>query len=404
MGIKSKGIMLVLLCAILLSGCGSSGGGYATSTMSNMKAESAVAGGSGFYNGVDSYAEVEYEVDDSFGGYDYDNDYTYDESYEQPAVEEPELAEQEQDVISKDMLIYRGNISITTKDFDADLKLLKSTLNAFDCFFEDERMWSNQGYDDRNMHNYTATIRVKSNQYESLINGLNDIGTVTNLSSSCENVSSEYTDTIVAIDIYEAERERYVNMLKTIMDDQYAIQVQRELTDIELKLAQFRARKKNIETDVAYSYVTVDLTEVREYVQQVEHNDSFLTRLWREVVNTVLSVLNFFEYLLFTAIRIAPYILLLWIVFNLSRRSKLARYVGRFKVIQFIRGTVADIVEGMEEDKERRKATRKWVDEMNNTIHSASTEGEENVDASEMAGEYMKEHDSKSDDVKEEDK
>lgn len=304
---------IVTLCILHLVGCGDSKTeSFTASTVNSIKTMDE-SYNSGFYVGDSYTGDYDYVESISEDMYDSDGVHQYNDS-------EFEQMEREYSTVSQDMLVYHGNISITTKDFSKDLKYLKSILSSYDCFFENESKWTEKSYDDRNMNYYSAIVRVASSDYNSLLDGINEIGTVTNLSSSCENVSAEYTDTIVAIDIYEAERDRYVNMLRTITDDQYALEVQRELTDIELKLAQYRARKQNIETDVSYSYVTITLSEIREYVQQTEYNDNFFKRLWDTVVNTLFDFLNSLEEFLFFIIRILPNVILLWIVYVLLKK------------------------------------------------------------------------------------
>ncbi|MCM1440428.1 MAG: DUF4349 domain-containing protein [Roseburia sp.] len=349
---------ITLVCAVALTGCSGGGGSY--SSVDTVAATADYDSGSGFYNGVESYSMKSY--DDSFGGYAEDAEYSYDESDYESGYEIEEPTAEEQNAINKDMLIYRGDVEISTKSFDDDLKAVKEALDSFDTFFEYENLWTDYSYysdDDRNLYHWDATVRVDSSQYEQLLNGLNEIGTVTRLSSSCENVSAEYTDTIVAIDIYEAERERYVNMLSTIMDDQYALEVQRELTDIELKLAQFRARKQNIETDVSYSYVDISLTEVRQYEQQSEYNDNFFTRLWNTIANTFFGFCSFLEWVLFALIRLTPFVLFFILVYVILKKIGLWQKVKSLRLIKSWR-------EQRKEKAAKKRERRELVRSLNN--------------------------------------
>ncbi len=375
---KSKVTILATVCVLVLTGCSGGGGSAAEPTMvSESKSDYDMSLDSGLYSGVNSYSASEsydtYAEGEEYVSYE-EPVYTEEVGVEEPIEPEPEI---DSGTTIKDMLIYRGNVTISTKEFDKDLEKLKNMLESFDCFFEDERMWTDYSYDDRNLYNYSATIRVASKQYNKLLEGLNEIGTVTNLGSSCENVSAEYTDTVVAIDIYEAERDRYVNLLRTITDDQYAIEVQRELTDIELKLAQYRARKQNIETDVSYSYVTIDLSEVREYEQQTEYNDSFFKRLWNTIANTFFGFCTFLEGLLFFLIRISPYILLIFILYKIG----LFKVIGKTKPIERLKYKYK--LRKEKRDKEHKEMMARWhyVEDINQrNKNQNSSEGVPNLD------------------------
>lgn len=326
MGIKSKCLVTALVVSVSLTGCGGSQSGSSYTAYSDNYAVGAVAADSIGFNGMYDveYAES-YSEDKSFGGYNEDAGFTYEETVTESTTQSA--------AVNRDMLIYCGNVSLTTKNFSNDLKQLKSMLSDYDCFFENESTWTEYSYDDRDLYHYSATIRVASGDYEKLLDGLNSIGTMKSLSSSCENVSAEYTDTIVAIDIYEAERDRYVKLLSTITDDQYAIEVQRELTDIELKLAQYRARKQNIETDVTYSYITIDLREVREYVQQTEYSANFFERLWNTVVNTFYGFTNFLENVLFFVIEKLPYLVFWYLIYLLLKKIGIIASIRNLSVV-----------------------------------------------------------------------
>ena len=342
MEVKSKSIVIMLLVSLFATGCGSSGGAsvssltYDTNGMYMSTSESMSDGIVGdFYE-----SSVE-----SFDVYDVDSDYDYDKGMEVEIQQSP--------TVNRDMLIYRGNVSLTTKNFDEDLRSLKSMLDKYDSFFENENIWTEYTYDERDLYHYSATVRVSSTEYEGLLNALNGIGTMTSLSSSCENASAEYSDTIVAIDIYEAERDRYINLLSTITDDYYAIEVQRELTDIELKLAQYRARKQNIEMDVSYSYVTVDLREVREYEQQTYYKASFLERLRDTVVNTFYGFTEFLENVLFWLIETLPYIIFWSIVYLICKKIGVFVFLGK---IPFVRNILDRRAEHKEEKRRCKEA------------------------------------------------
>lgn len=371
MRMRSKYFIIAVACSAVLTGCnGSYGSSYNNDTVA-MQSTMGVETEDGFYSGMSTYdsydmAEEEYVADDSFGGYDDDSSFTYSGDEEIVEPEEPSTK------VNKDMLIYRGSVSLTTKEFSKDLQYLKSLLTSYDCFFENESKWTEKSYDDRTISHYDATVRVASSQYNALLDGMNEICTVENLTSSCENVSAEYTDTVVAIDIYEAERDRYINMLSTIMDDQYALEVQRELTDIELKLAQYRARKQNIETDVSYSYVSISLSEVREYEQQTEYNDSFVKRLWDTVVNTFFGFLHVLESLLFFCIRISPYAILIFILSKILKKTGLGSKVDNISIVKRIKDKYSTFRENSRKDKERKIERRKAIQEMNEFYKDAT--------------------------------
>lgn len=73
-----------------------------------------------------------------------------------------------------------------------------------------------------------------------------------------------------------------------------------------------------MDTDVAYSYVNINLTEVMEYRQDDSTmKNTFLTRLKKTFVSTWTGFLKFLEVALFMVIHLIPYAILAALVYLL---------------------------------------------------------------------------------------
>ena len=101
--------------------------------------------------------------------------------------------------------------------------------------------------------------------------------------------------------------------------------IERELTDIQIKIAQIKTGMNRIETDVAYSYVNISINEVKQYREEPVKNDTFIQRLGNTVSDTVSDFLDFLEELLFVIIHLLPYLILIGIivVIVLAARKKI---------------------------------------------------------------------------------
>lgn len=226
--------------------------------------------------------------------------------------------------INTDMLVYRGQMTLSTKDFDGTMSQLDSKIEEYQGFIEnsDFHTSSSRYYDDdTTLRHYSATVRVPSGKYDDFTTGVSGIAKVTSRNSNVENLNTEYSDIVTAIDIYKAKEQRYINLLQTVTDDKYALQIENTLTDITVKIAQYESRKKLIETDVAYSYVDITVDEVKEYERQTSYDDTFLVRLKNTIVNTWYDFMAFLEWLLFLIIRISPYALIVLIVYVVLRAT-----------------------------------------------------------------------------------
>lgn len=295
--IRNIAIISALVMSVL-TGCGSSSNKSSTRNdykngltyEQKMNADMAA----GYYDGYgESYAtEADYD----------DVDY-YDEAYE-----ESEYAAMTDDVstdvngggnagtekkqtdnkLNLDKLIYRCNISVQTLAFESDVAEFKAAIKEYGAFIENENTYMSGGdyYYDRNtkLRTYTATIRVPSDKYEDFINKSGGIGELVNMSQNVENLSQEYSDLSVQLEVLAAERSSYVEMLKeakSLSDMDNIILITDKITSIDIQVNQIKTRLNNIDNDVAYSYVDMSIREVKEY--EKEPDESFGSRFVREV-------------------------------------------------------------------------------------------------------------------------
>ncbi len=122
-----------------------------------------------------------------------------------------------------------------------------------------------------------------------------------------------------------------MELLSTIKDEQYAITVEEELTDIQIEISKIKTHMNDIQTDVAYSYVYVTMNEVREYTAEPEKTDTFFQRLGNTVSKATANFLSVMESLLFILIYLFPHIVVIGLIvfvivrivkFNKKRRNK----------------------------------------------------------------------------------
>lgn len=224
--------------------------------------------------------------------------------------------------INTEMLVYTCNLSIDTLDFGQSVATFQTMLSAAGGFIESENYSDGRSstsyyieeYEKEKL--YQATVRVPHDKYDDFLNGADQLGDVRSKTSNVQNVGQEYTDLNTSLQIYEAKEKRYINMLSTITDDEQAIRVEKELTDLQVKIASIKMRMNEIHEDVAYSTIEIQIREVTKYEEKKvpEKTDTFLQRLGNTLKDTWKYFLVFMEELLFFIIRIFPYALIIGVI------------------------------------------------------------------------------------------
>lgn len=267
------------------------------------------------------------------------NDISYEDNYDTPAEAAPEqdvnaensggdtdVSDMEnntsQKVIRKEMLVYSCNMSVDVLEFDNALESLKQSLDTYGAFPEKENYHDGKSAgkwvyeDDESWKSYNATIRVPSKNYEEFCEFIANLGDLRKKDANVDNLTSEYYDLSTTLEIYEAKEQRYIELLSTIDDEQTAIAIEKELTDIQIQISKLVTRMNEIQTDVAYSYVYVTINEVREYVEDEPEDikeDTFGQRLKETVSGSFSVFLTLMEKLLFIFIYLLPHIITLGI-------------------------------------------------------------------------------------------
>lgn len=297
-------LVTAAISVLMLAGCSASSDGAYFSVNSN---EGKYTSGAFSSDSSKSYESDGYYSDEADTG-----DYA--------AKNDEESGSLSADAIQKEMLVYSCNMVVDTLDFDMSLNSFKNTLEMYGGFIEKENFNDGGGNgrwyyeDEEKWKGYSATVRIPSKNYDAFCNSAGDLGDLRSKTSNVENLSQEYSDLSTTLEIYEAKEQRYISLLADITEDEYAVEIERELTDIQIKIANIKTRMNQISTDVAYSYVYFTLNEVKEYVSVPAKTDTFLDRLGNTLSNAGSGFLVFLEGLLFFLIYTVPYLLLIGIV------------------------------------------------------------------------------------------
>ncbi len=186
----------------------------------------AVAGCSGSdnsYNGNSNFYSIGKDYSDSISsnGIASDSYGSGQKSTEDAASQEEQVARSQTDqTIDREMLIYSCDVKIDTLDYKKSVNAFKAGLKEMGGFVEHEYYSDGAGFygyyveESEKTKNYTATVRIPSQKYESFVTSLGDLGDVRSQNADVENVSQEYKDAGIQLKILEAKEAAYLKMLK----------------------------------------------------------------------------------------------------------------------------------------------------------------------------------------------
>lgn len=226
----------------------------------------------------------------------------------------------------EEKLVYTCDLTIETITYKETMAEIEEQIKAFSGIIESQNEYDNDSGWYINGHTKTAgtlestiTVRIPSKDYQAFLKSLDGKGKMTHKSMNVTNISRTYYDTSAAIEALKIQEKRLLKMMdeaKTIED---MIRVEDRLTQVQTELNQYRTRLESMDTQVAYSTVTMTIREVLEYqiTQEGKKTNTFIERLKNTFEESWSGFLSFMEGLLFFFIRIFPFAVIaavLWFV------------------------------------------------------------------------------------------
>lgn len=335
----TKLIPLLAVTASLLTGCG--GGGAANGSKSMMATDSAAPaaessassnksmnGGSGVAG--ENYATADVEEIAAEDGADVT------QAQEKEASQNPDSM-----TLLEEKLVYYCNLEIETLDYPATMTSIKDTITRYGGIIQSERE-SDSGHDwyyenyrktSGTMRNYLE-VRVPSKEYNNFLAELDGVGKVISKSTSVDNISQQYYDTTAQIEALRIQEKNLLGMLEKCETIEDMITVEQRLSEVQYELNNLQTTRRYMDMDVAYSYVNIGVTEVMEYRQDRDpvRRNTFADRLKNTFLSTGRGFLSFLEGLLFLAIRLSPYILIIAVICFVFFRDKIKRFREEQKI------------------------------------------------------------------------
>ena len=293
---KIKGTFLLLAAAVWLTGCGKAAG--SASYNSSYIAESPA------YSSDQAKNEetAEYDYDGAGNG-----TISPDNSNAQETGEK---------------LVYRGSLNIQTKDYADSAAKLRALVREYGGLIESEEEYEEGSYytgnETKKLWALYTTVRIPTDKYSDFMSGSAEIGNVVSRSSSAENISRRYNDVSAQIEALEKQQTRLLEMMdeaKTIED---MIAVEDRLSEVQYQLNSLKTNRESMDTDIAYSTISVVLREVRVYA---ELNESFLERLGNRVGNGFVKFGDDVEALILGFAGALPYLLVLAVVLIVLKKA-----------------------------------------------------------------------------------
>ena len=274
---KKQSILAILIAALLVltifTGCAAN---------SKMAAADTASAPNGYYDSKQEVAaetpmEAPAEPEEEFA---YDTVATTEAG--SGAAETPEPDASVADYTAK--IIYTASVSIETTEFDKAVAALESQVQKIGGFVESSNVTGDTQYNSdgtTSIVNRWAyyTVRIPCEQFEAFLHETEGFGNVISTSRDAQNVTSAYTDYEARLSSLNTQEERLLDMLAKSEDVETLIALEQRLADVRYETESIERNLRNLDLQVRYSTVSLELDEVELYTPTVAVQRTFGEKL-----------------------------------------------------------------------------------------------------------------------------
>lgn len=257
------------LAALLLAGCGGSGGAS---------------------NAMDSANGPQAEISGS-----YDSDYS---SGLQSGITP--------DLNTDRKIIYTADLRLETTSFDEARDTLLAAVDAAGAYISSTDLSGSAEDGNRRLY---YTVRVPVAKYTSFLNDAGEAGNVLNLTESMDDITNNYIDVQARLSSLENQRARLEELAAQAETTAELLEIEERLADVQYMIESYTRQLMAMDDKIDYSTVDISLKEV-SYLTPVTH--TFLDRLieaffsgWRNFGSGLQDLIIALVYLMPTLLLIA---------------------------------------------------------------------------------------------------
>lgn len=294
---KRAKIIIPLLIAALLAGCGakSSNGSTADSTSSD-------------------YEEAKQEI-----AYDGEGTAPMEANAESTSINFENLSEKK--------IIDNANLSIETVEFDKAVDTLKTSLEQCEGYMQSSNI-NHPGVGSNNYKTYRNAdfvVRVPKESFQDFLKSAETMGVITNENSSSEDITKQYYDTETRLKVYEAQEARYLELLNEAKTMEDILTIEKQLTEVRYNIEYLTGYKNQMNDLVDYGTVNISLYEVDEPTKLVDNLKNFGDKIVNAFATSLKSLKYVGTSLILIIVSIIPYAVILsiigWIIFYVYKKT-----------------------------------------------------------------------------------
>jgi hypothetical protein len=134
----------------------------------------------------------------------------------------------------------------------------------------------------------SVVIRVPSEEFESALVAVQELGDVQRNTVSGQDVGEEFVDLQARLRNFEAQEAVLLRLMRRTTTIRDTIDVQEELTQIQLEVERIKGRLRFLEDQTSFGTITIDLREAGAVIART----TTLERAWERAASVALAIVS----------------------------------------------------------------------------------------------------------------
>ena len=245
-------------------------------------------------------------------------------SYDESEVASMNDSMNEVEIQTSEKIVNSSYINIQTLEYSKTRDNVEKLMKKYDCILSSETEWNNhpEWNDEEIEEKMSAQIQLKvpSKDFYTFIDELNNLEKIISKQISTDNITKEYNEKTITIESLEIQKDRLLELMKGTKSISEMLDIESRLTEVETKLNTYKAELDNMDNNIEYSTISINIEEVSEYSKT--KGKTFFTRLKDTIEDSWEEFLSILESGLFLIIMLLPYIVIGIIVFIIIKKIR----------------------------------------------------------------------------------
>jgi hypothetical protein len=149
---------------------------------------------------------------------------------------------------AKRMIIYTANLGLRVANANTTRKAIEDLVRGFSGFIQRETL-------------DMVAFRVRPEHFETAMAAIEKMGEVTARQVSSDDVTEQYFDVALRIEVAEKSRQRLMEILKNALQTKDVLEIERDIRRLTEEIEGMKGSLRVLQDQIAYATITVNLAE-----------------------------------------------------------------------------------------------------------------------------------------------